>query len=659
MAEPIHQQFTKINEAIQSESWETVISLSDRILKQHPQDKEALACKIAALIKHDHLTEALSAINAAQDKDAFRYEQAYALYKEKNPKALDFLQDCPKEEKYYVLKAQINYILERFQDACRLYEEMEALGGYHTDLLCNLIATHVRLDDAVGVRRLLDKYQTMINGSFECIYNVGTGFLESGDLKKAREYLEISRKLCETSLQENGFEADVIAGEAGIIKAQLAYIEQRKGETAVALKLFEEIFESKTGLAVKAVCSNNIVTLREGDKFDSLRKLQKLRNDAVQSRLAPMQLQIIGFNHCLLLHNMNKSEECKQLLDSLTHSYPNNDLYPILSSAILQKEKKIEESQALLNNFIAKHPEIAVNSSLVLAQQHINRGEVIPAIKILTGIEKLKNKPAMVCTIVSLLKQIGDFDGAIRVLDEMVKASNEKDGYYLTILRGNADLKMELGRFAEAAVVYKKLLSLDNKNEEVMLLLAMAFAQSDVEKARDLEKQLPSIGDVDALNAEDLEKLPVILPSIVTTKSSEAEKAVSTAKPEPEKKPKKKKKKKNKPPKNLNPQAKPDPDRWKPKHMRAGYRGKKKGKVANSKGVQGSAVVSQAQQLAEQGIKGAQPLKNQQPVQPQQPVDKGPTPAQRKAQAAAQAATKPSQRGGKGGGGGGKRGGKK
>jgi hypothetical protein len=53
------------------------------------------------------------------------------------------------------------------------------------------------------------------------------------------------QKLCETSLQENGFEADVIAGEAGIIKAQLAYIEQRKGETAVALKLFEEIFESK------------------------------------------------------------------------------------------------------------------------------------------------------------------------------------------------------------------------------------------------------------------------------------------------------------------------------------------------------------------------------------------------------------------------------
>jgi hypothetical protein len=42
----------------------------------------------------------------------------------------------------------------------------------------------------------------------------------------------------------------------------------------------------------------------------------------------------------------------------------------------------------------------------------------------------------------------------------------------------------------------------------VLLLLAMAYAQSDVDKARDLEKQLPTLGDVGALNAEELEKLP-------------------------------------------------------------------------------------------------------------------------------------------------------
>jgi hypothetical protein len=36
-----------------------------------------------------------------------------------------------------------------------------------------------------------------------------------------------------------------------------------------------------------------------------------------------------------------------------------------------------------------------------------------------------------------------------------VKSSTEKDAYYLTILRGNADLKMDLGRYSEAAIVYK------------------------------------------------------------------------------------------------------------------------------------------------------------------------------------------------------------
>jgi hypothetical protein len=32
---------------------------------------------------------------------------------------------------------------------------------------------------------------------------------------------------------------------------------------------------------------------------------------------------------------------------------------------------------------------------------------------------------------------------------------SDKDTYYLNILRGNADFKMECGRYAEAAIVYK------------------------------------------------------------------------------------------------------------------------------------------------------------------------------------------------------------
>jgi len=158
-----------------------------------------------------------------------------------------------------------------FLEAKKVYEEIENQFEIHTDVLCNILATYVRVEDITNLKKSIEKYKSKLNSSFECIYNIGTAYLESGDLTKAKEYLQQAQEICETSLSENGFSQEDIQGELGIIKAQLAYIEQRKGESTKALKMLEEIYESKTGLAVKAVCSNNIVTLREGDKFDSLK----------------------------------------------------------------------------------------------------------------------------------------------------------------------------------------------------------------------------------------------------------------------------------------------------------------------------------------------------------------------------------------------------
>jgi signal recognition particle subunit SRP72 len=109
MGDPIHVQYTKIQEAVNSESWETVISISDKILKSTPNDKDALACKISALIKNDQLSDAMKEINNSVDKDHYNFERAYILYKEKKPEALQLLADSPKEEKYFVLRAQVSF----------------------------------------------------------------------------------------------------------------------------------------------------------------------------------------------------------------------------------------------------------------------------------------------------------------------------------------------------------------------------------------------------------------------------------------------------------------------------------------------------------------------------------------------------------------------
>lgn len=212
-----------------------------------------------------------------------------------------------------------------------------------------------------------------------------------------------------------------------------------------------------------------------------------------------------------------------------------------------------------------------------MAQMNLNQNLIGPAVKILMGIEKLKNKPAMVSTIVSLQKQMNDIDGAIQFLDDVIMSMTDKDTHYIAILRGNADLKMECGRYADATTVYKKLLSLDKGNTEILLLLATAYAYCDVEKAKEIEKQLPPLEGSLQMTAEELENLPVILPTI-TKKKDENNVIIKEEKQlvQDKKSKRKRKKKKNKLPKNYNPKAQPDPDRWKPKHLRAGYRGKKK-----------------------------------------------------------------------------------
>jgi len=275
----------------------------------------------------------------------------------------------------------------------------------------------------------------------------------------------------------------------------------------------------------------------------------------------------------------------------------------------------------------------------VMAQMFLDQNNIIGGIKVLTGIEKLKLKPAMVCTLVSLLKQLNDIDGAIRILDDTVMNLNEKDSHFAIILRGNADFKMSCKRYSEAAIAYKKLLSLDKGNLEILLLFAIANSYCDVEKARELEKQLPELsGDFINIKAEELENLPVISPTIAVP-TIRIDAVDTKEKIKPEKKPKKKKKKKKNPvPKNMNVNVPPDPDRWKPKHLRPGYRGKKV-KVANTRGVQGSASVSQAQQLADAGHKGTAKLKNVLPSQAKEEKPKGPTEAQARAAEAAKAAT--------------------
>lgn len=123
----------------------------------------------------------------------------------------------------------------------------------------------------------------------------------------------------------------------------------------------------------------------------------KLRTDVdLQTKLSATQQQIISFNHCLMLLMMNKPEECRELLTKLQEKYPTNDLFPLLYASILYKNRKYQKAQGWnpfisltllekLDEFIKTHPESSVQAGLVMAQMHLNQGNVPAAIQVLHG----------------------------------------------------------------------------------------------------------------------------------------------------------------------------------------------------------------------------------------------------------------------------------
>lgn len=101
--------------------------------------------------------------------------------------------------------------------------------------------------------------------------------------------------------------------------------------------------------AVWSVVANNMIALRpEQDRLDALHKFKKIRSDAYQDRLQLSQKEIIGFNHGLLLLQMSKNDECRDLVKKLKEDFPKNDLLPLLNASLLIKEFKVQKSQSIL-----------------------------------------------------------------------------------------------------------------------------------------------------------------------------------------------------------------------------------------------------------------------------------------------------------------------
>eukprot|EP01116_Phalansterium_solitarium_P012259 TRINITY_DN28393_c0_g1_i1.p1 TRINITY_DN28393_c0_g1~~TRINITY_DN28393_c0_g1_i1.p1 ORF type:complete len:671 (-),score=327.00 TRINITY_DN28393_c0_g1_i1:85-2097(-) len=614
MAQSVELLFKELDSLIRDGDFNGAVSVCEKVLKIDPNDKDAFECKLVALIKADKYDEALRTLKEnAKLAGQYVFEHAYCLYHTRQlseAAALLAAVPAPKPPRVLQLEAQLYYRMEDYAKAVKVYEQLfKEHQVSSATFKTNLVAAYVSAGAFQELGKLIGSNLKSAE-TYEFAYNAACGAIEQGDLQTAAAHLQLALRVCQESLQAEGASDEEVNDELAIIQTQLAYVHQVRGNTDEALRLYNAVLKNKpSDESVTAVASNNVVAIkRDHGLFDSFNKLKQATSAHVEQKLSSQQKKVIGYNRCLLLLLMSKPEQCRELLHALEAQFSGWDALTMVEAALLVKEKKSAQGEALLQSFVNEHAADSQRAQLSLAQLHLQGGDKKAAIDVLERVVALRNKPGLVATLVTLYEQLGDIDSAIRVYDAYTASLAAGDREcYLKALQGAADFKLQHDRFREAAASLERIVALRPTDLHALPSLVIACSQFDHKLADKYAAMIPKSAvdlggppvDVDALEALSVSKLAPSRSAKKEELAALTDKAEG-GKPAKVDKQKKKKKKKIRLPKNYDPNGPPpDPERWLPMRERAAARRRQaRNKGAAMKGFQGSAPEKEKKSVA-------------------------------------------------------------
>uniref|UniRef100_A0A8C7UJD0 Signal recognition particle subunit SRP72 n=1 Tax=Oncorhynchus mykiss TaxID=8022 RepID=A0A8C7UJD0_ONCMY len=297
--------------------------------------------------------------------------------------------------------------------------------------------------------------------------------------------------------------------------------------------------------------------------FDSKKKVKLTNADGVEYKLAKKQLQAIEFNKALLAMYTNQADQCRKLTSGLQSQNPGHPRPVLIQVAQLCREKQHSKAIELLQRFSDQHPDSASGIKLTMAQLYLSQGHVTKACDILRSIEDFKHKQGMISALVSMYSHEEDIDSAIDVFSQAIQYyQSEQPGssVHLALVREAADFKLKYGRKKEAISDLEQLWKQNTNDIHTLAQLISAYSLVDQDKAKSLSKHLPS--PERDLNISEWDGESLFFSCLCSGKL----------------------------PKNYDPTANPDPERWLPMRERTYYRGRKKGKKKEQvgKGTQGA-----------------------------------------------------------------------
>ncbi|KAK6493373.1 signal recognition particle subunit SRP72-like [Huso huso] len=591
--------WTEVNRCGQSGDFTRALKSVNKILQECKDDVTALNCKVVCLIQNGNFKEALNVIhthNKVFGSDVIAFEKAYCEYRlNRVENALKTIESASQQtDKLKELYGQVLYRLERYEECLTVYRDLirNSQDDYEEERKTNLSAVVAALS---AWEQAPPEDLGLPETSYELCYNSACTLIGQGRLPEAMKKLQEAEELCRQSLSEDSdmTEEDIDA-ELAVIHSQMAYVMQLQGRTEDALQLYNQVIKLKpTDVGLLAVTANNIITInKDQNVFDSKKKVKLTNADGVEHKLAKKQMQAIDFNKALLAMYTNQADQCRKLVASLQSQNPGHPRPVLIQVSQLCREKQHSKAIELLQRFSEKHPESASEIKLTMAQLYVVQGHVTKACDILRSIEDLKHKQGMISALVTMYSHEEDIDSAIDVFSQGIQHYQKHQPNlpaHLSLVREAANFKLKYGRKKEAISDLEQLWKQNPKDIHTLAQLISAYSLVDQEKAKSLSKHLPSADkmsfnvDVDELENSHGATYVRKKAAKVTGEILPKEQGQGDIK-------KKKKKKKGKLPKNCDPKATPDPERWLPMRERSYYRGRKKGKKKEQvgKGTQGA-----------------------------------------------------------------------
>ncbi|KAF1794191.1 putative TPR-like repeat [Phytophthora cactorum] len=519
--------FSELNAALKRENYSRAVDICNKIRSKFPDDVDAVKVKCVALIRLEKFDKALE---LAVKYEFLSTEKAYCLYRLKqDDDALKLLEGGDLEAQSTAqlhLAAQLHFRKGNYDQSTRIYELLlsrgQEVGGVcisssigstlttpagnpytiqGDDLLelrTNLLAAYA----SAGRSHELKDREIPIDDGFEVAFNKSFVAIQSGDWEAAEELLLTAERLCRDTFVAEGASEAEIEDEVAVIKTQLAFVKQMRGDLDGALSDYRNVLKLKLrNRAVGAVASNNIVTIRKDrDVLDSFKRLKNIDASVLSDKLNPAQQEAILTNRALLLCLMNKTEECRESLEALKKQFPLSksiaDIVVLLAIKDQSAAGAIEQLQG----------DVSVGGRLGLAHVYLTEGQVLKAAECIRSIEQLAHSPA------------DDSASAQAVLESAL--THHKAGDYTSeqatkIREGDCWYKIQKKQYREAADAYLELLegqtagALDRDlrlRSMASLVVALSFCDAEAAEARcamlpaveesgvdpsELEKQVP------------------------------------------------------------------------------------------------------------------------------------------------------------------------